>query len=74
MKKLDLKKLAAERNFLHPVARRSVGIKASLYMDDAALFVHPCNEDLLSLKEILKDFGEATGLHTNLQKIEVFPI
>jgi hypothetical protein len=66
--------LAAERNFLHPVTPRSVGIKASLYADNASLFLHPCNEDMLSLKQILKAFGKATGLHTNLQKIEVFPI
>jgi hypothetical protein len=45
-----------------------VGIKASLYVDDATLFVHPFNEDILSMKEILKAFGEATGLHINLQK------
>jgi hypothetical protein len=51
-----------------------VGIKASLYADDAALFVHPCNEGILCLKEILKAFGDATGLHTNIQKIEIYPI
>jgi hypothetical protein len=53
--------LVIERNLLHPTTPRSVGIKASLYTDDAALFVHSCNEGILYLKEILKAFGDATG-------------
>jgi hypothetical protein len=32
----------------------------------------PCNEDILSLKEILKTFGDAMGLRTNLQKQKCF--
>jgi hypothetical protein len=65
--------LTTERNLLHLVTPRSVGIKASLYADDAALFVHPCNEDILCLKEILKAFDDATGLHTNIKKNRSFP-
>jgi hypothetical protein len=35
----------------------------------------PCSEDIATLKQILvATFDEATGIHTNLQKAEVFPI
>jgi hypothetical protein len=33
--------LAIEKNLLHQVAQRYMGIKMSLYVDDATLFVHP---------------------------------
>jgi hypothetical protein len=66
--------LVIERNLLHPTTPRSVGIKASLYTDDAALFVHSCNEGILYLKEILKAFGDATGCTQIFKKTEVFPI
>jgi hypothetical protein len=66
--------LAIERNPLHPGTPKSVGIKVTLYAYDTTLFVHPCSEDIISLKEFLTTFGEAMGLHINLQKKEVFPI
>jgi hypothetical protein len=66
--------LAAERGVLHPISPRSRGIKASLYADDTAIFVSPRKHDIAALKEILSFFREASGLCTNLQKTEVFPI
>jgi hypothetical protein len=66
--------LATKKKLLHPVAPRSMGLKASLYADGVALFIHPCSEDIATLKEILAAFGDARGLRTNLQKTEVFPI
>jgi hypothetical protein len=66
--------LAAERGVLHPISLRSKGIKASLYADDAAIFVSPRKQDIASLKEILNFFGDTSGLCTNHQKTEVFPI
>jgi hypothetical protein len=60
--------LTIERNPLHPDTPKSVGIKVTLYAYDTTLFVHPCSEDIISLKEILTAFGEAMGLHINLQK------
>jgi hypothetical protein len=66
--------LVTEKKLLHPVAPRSMGLKASLYVDDVALFIHSCSEDIATLKEILAAFGDATCLCTNLQKTEVFPI
>jgi hypothetical protein len=36
--------------------------------------VSPTKQDILALKHILEAFGKASGLHTNLQKTEIFPI
>jgi hypothetical protein len=36
--------------------------------------VSPKKQDMIALKEILDMFGQATGLRSNLQKVEVFPI
>jgi hypothetical protein len=66
--------LVAEGGVLHPITSRSRGIKASLYDDDAAIFVRPRKQDIAALKEILSFFGEASGLCINLQKNEVFSI
>jgi pentatricopeptide repeat protein len=70
----DMMKRVAERGILSPITPRSSGIKASLYADDAAMFVKPTKHDLDALKEILDMFGQVSGLHTNLQKTDVFPI
>jgi hypothetical protein len=66
--------LVAERGVLHPITSRLRGIKASLYDDDAAIFVSPRKQDIVALKEILSFFREASGLCINLQKIKVFSI
>jgi hypothetical protein len=51
--------LATERSVLHQITPRSKGVKASLYADDAAIFVSPRKEDMAALKEILDFFGQA---------------
>jgi hypothetical protein len=51
--------LATERSVLHQITPRSKGVKASLYADDAAIFVSPRKEDMAALKEILHFFGQA---------------
>jgi hypothetical protein len=66
--------LTVEKGILHNVSPRSKGIKASLYVDDVAIFVKPTKQDISALKEILEMFGQSTGLCTNMQKTEVFPI
>jgi hypothetical protein len=66
--------LVVERGVLNQILPRSKGIKASLYADDVAVFVRPTKHDVSALKEILEMFGEASGLWTNIQKSEVFPI
>jgi hypothetical protein len=49
-------------------------MKASIYVNDATIFVAPHKEDIQNLSSILTHLGEATGLATNFQKIMVVPI
>jgi hypothetical protein len=39
-----------------------------IYTDDVVAFIHPSVGDLRSFAAIIKDFGAASGLHTNLSK------
>jgi hypothetical protein len=48
--------------------------RVSLYADDVVIFLHPAASDLNLALDILNLFGEASGLKTNLQKSNVFPI
>ena len=46
----------------------------SLYADDAMIFLSLAKEDVDNLKEILRVFGEVTGLNINISKSVVIPI
>lgn len=48
--------------------------RISLYADDTAVFIQPTAQDYNSAKLILSIFGEASGLKTNLEKTEIYPI
>jgi hypothetical protein len=63
-----------EQGFLHPILAHAKGIKVSLYADDATIFVALEKRDIKAMLDILDIFGKATGLCTNLQKSEAFPI
>ena len=65
---------AVETGTLQPLHHTAAPFRVSLYADDAAVFVGPSTEDLLVVSKILEKFGDATGLHTNLAKTEIFPI
>ena len=45
-----------------------------MYADDVSLFIWPVVEEMGLTMEILHNFGEASGLHCNLQKSCVVPI
>jgi hypothetical protein len=49
-------------------------MRLSLYADDAVLFINPIKEDMAMTMEIMKGFGNATGLHMNISKSSVVPI
>jgi hypothetical protein len=49
-------------------------LRASLYADDASIFVNPTRSDILAVAEILDIFGNTSGLITNRSKCVVFPI
>jgi hypothetical protein len=59
---------------MNPISTRARGITTSLYADNASIFVAPSRRDIKALKSILDMFGQASGLCTNIQKSEVFPI
>jgi hypothetical protein len=58
-------------NFLH---NNCASFRMSLYADDVAVFITPTVQDLITMKHILNLFGEASGLITNLDKTEFYPI
>jgi hypothetical protein len=49
-------------------------LRASLYADDAAIFVNPTKEDIIVVADILDLFGKASGLVTNTAKCAAYPI
>lgn len=57
---------ATAQGSLHPLRGRP--IRASLYADDAAIFVAPIKSDIQFLASTLASFGEVTGLVTNCAK------
>jgi hypothetical protein len=42
--------------------------------DDVALFVKPSLDELTAIRRILEIFSQVSGLHTNMNKTEIFPI
>jgi hypothetical protein len=66
--------LATQQGLLTPIGADPVKLRTSLYVDDAMLFIRPVAQDLASLQHLLNQFGIATGLCTNIQKSQIFPI
>jgi hypothetical protein len=48
--------------------------RASLYADDATIFIKPNAREVVVTEFILDLFAKASGLITNLEKTEFFPI
>jgi hypothetical protein len=48
--------------------------RVSMYADDVVLFLCPTLTDIDLTLSILQLFGEASGLHNNVQKSNVYPI
>jgi hypothetical protein len=59
---------------LHPLRGDTATLRASLYADDAAVFIKPIKEDIRVFASTLDAFGEVTGLVTNCNKSLVAPI
>lgn len=67
-------KYAQHKNLIHYLADSCEGFCFSLYADDAAVFIKPEPQDFTVLKLIMDIFGQASGLHTNMEKTEIYPI
>ncbi|KAJ1280495.1 hypothetical protein BS78_04G236900 [Paspalum vaginatum] len=62
---------AAQENLLQPLAVQQAKHRISLYADDVIMFLRPNRDDLLLISQLLKAFGHASGLQTNLAKSSV---
>jgi hypothetical protein len=67
-------KKAQDLNLLSKVSNYCNAFRASLYADDAIVFIKPTTEDLQVTLCILQTFAHASGLTTNLDKTQNFPI
>ncbi|XP_010229804.1 uncharacterized protein LOC104582150 [Brachypodium distachyon] len=62
---------ATEMGALSSLPLQCVSLRASLYADDAIVFINPSRPDLQMLLSILDAFGTATGLRVNLAKCSI---
>jgi hypothetical protein len=67
-------KNASEEELLQPLSRRTLQHRVSLYANDVVIFLKPAVADLDITLDILRLFGEASGLQTNIQKSSMLPI
>lgn len=65
---------ATEMAILNPFRDGHVRVRVSLYADAAGIFTCPEAEDLAAINRLLHLFRDASGLRTNLDKSELFPI
>ncbi|KAM0928055.1 hypothetical protein ACQ4PT_002243 [Festuca glaucescens] len=65
---------AAADSLLAHLAPRGLRHRTSMYADDVVTFLKPDRLDLLTCAAIVEDFGEASGLRTNLAKCSIHPI
>jgi hypothetical protein len=59
---------ASEQGLLQPLMRGGRGQRISVYANDVVLFLQPQPTELPLVRDILKVFGEASGLVTNFSK------
>jgi exonuclease III len=65
---------AEERGVLSSFRGISSMQRLSIYADDVALFIKPCEQDLHCVKELFHVFGMASGLRINFAKSAAIPI
>ena len=65
---------AEETGLLQQLSNRKKLHRISIYADDVALFLLPTQNDISTTLDILNIFGNASGLHNNVQKSSIYPI
>jgi hypothetical protein len=65
---------AQHLGLLNTLQRCDENFKMSMYTDDAAIFINLTANELRATRYILKIFGEASWLISNLDKTEYYPI
>ena len=66
--------MAAREGVMTDLGGRSVKLRASLYADDAAIFLNPVRDEVQAVSTLLHMFGQASGLNINLSKCAAYPI
>ncbi|XP_073357925.1 uncharacterized protein [Aegilops tauschii subsp. strangulata] len=65
---------AAATGVLQRLMARHAVASTSLYADDVVVFCHAHPDDLMAIREILRVFGDASGMRTNFAKCAALPI
>jgi hypothetical protein len=65
---------AEEAGLLQQLSRKKKLHRISICADDVALFLHPSDADISTTLDILNLFGDASGLHNDAKKSNVYPI
>ena len=65
---------ATDMGLLSKICGCAARFWASLYADDAAIFIKPDKDDIKNLTQLLCNFGEASGLNTKMAKTSITPI
>jgi hypothetical protein len=65
---------ASEEGLLQPLSARQLHHRILIYADDAVIFLRPDPGDINLVLDLLRLFGTASGLKTNVQKSSVVPI
>jgi hypothetical protein len=68
------KSYGGQARLLQPLSYRPFKHWLSLYTDDVVLFLQPTTCDINTTTTILRLFGKASLLHTNMTKSSVTPI
>jgi hypothetical protein len=59
---------AADQGYLMPIGNCTSVQRISVYADNVVLFFKPEVTDLVAVRELLRIFGQASGLQVNLQQ------
>jgi hypothetical protein len=65
---------ASEVGLLQPLASKPLRHRIPIYADGVVLFMRPLDSDINLSMDLIKLFGKASGLKTNVQKSSVVPI
>ncbi|WVZ74605.1 hypothetical protein U9M48_022767 [Paspalum notatum var. saurae] len=66
--------LATNMGCLGKLYGKTATLRASMYADDAAIFIKPTCKDVSSLVRLLENFGDTSGLLANARKSTIVPI
>lgn len=66
--------MATQLGHLSKLKGRQANLRISMYADDAVIFTNPRREDIACIMDIMKAFGETTGLKINIQKSTIASI